>query len=232
MLGTRDRSISCSRVIQAPPATVLEAIGRVFPSPPYGLKLRDTVGGHPLDGGILVFNVPMLRSVIFAFDGVKSMFSHRMTQLELEQLHVALKPLGSPVSSCEVTVSGDLRRGLRKAWTVDKWVSALVGSAGAAAGAGIGLTVALGPLAAAVAAGGAAVAGGLSMAGCKWGYGYALRKGRAELEGMLAALEGDMHAASVFGTASFSADGSGRLAAGSGDPGALPGASSSARPAS
>ncbi len=206
MLGTRDRSISCSRVIGATPSAVLESIGRVFTAPPYGLKLRDTVGGHPLDGGVLVFNVHQLRSVIVAFDGISSMFNHRLTQLELEQLHVALKPLGSPVAGCEVTVSGDLRRGLRKAWTVDKWISGFVGSAGAAAGAGIGLTVALGPLAAAVAVGGAAIAGGMSLAGCRWGYGYALRKGRTELEQMLAALEGDLHAASVFGTAA-SADG-------------------------
>ena len=214
MLGTRDRSLACSRVIQATPAMVLEAIGRVFPALPYELKLRDTVGGHPLDGGILVFNVPMLRSIVVAFDGARGLFSHRMTQLELEQLHVALKPLGSPVSACEVTISGDLRRGLRKAWTVDKWISGLAGSVGAAAGAGLGLTVALGPLAAAVALGGAAVAGGLSLAGCRWGYVYALRNARTELEQMLAALEGDLHAASVFGTASSSDAGSRRLSGG------------------
>ncbi len=223
MLGTRDRSISCSRVIPATPAAVLEAIGRVFPALPYGLKLRDTVGGHPLDGGILVFNVPMLRSAIVAFDGARGLFSHRMTQLELEQLHVALKPLGAPVTGCEVTVSGDLRRGLRKAWTVDKWVTSLAGSAGAAAGAGLGLTVALGPFAAMVAVGGAALAGGLSLAGCRWGYGHALRQGRTELEGLLAALEGDLHSASVFGTSPSPAAGSRRLSAGPGDPGARPG---------
>jgi hypothetical protein len=124
--------------------TLLEAMGRVFTAPPYGLKLRDTVGGHPLDGGILVFNVQLLRSVIVAFDDARSMFNYRLTQLELDQLHVALNPLGSPVAGCEVTVSGELRRGLRKAWTVDKGISSFAGFAGAAAGAGIGLTIALG----------------------------------------------------------------------------------------
>ncbi len=111
MLGTRDRSISTARVIQATPKAVLEAIGRVLTAPPYGLKLRDTVGGHPLDGGVLVFDVSLLRNVIVAFDGVLSMFRYRMTQIEVEQLHLALKPLGTPASGCEVTVSGDLRRG-------------------------------------------------------------------------------------------------------------------------
>ena len=216
MLGTRDRSISSSRVIRAAPKEVLEAIGRVLTAPPYGLKLRDTVGGHPLDGGVLVFDVSLLRNVIVAFDGVLSMFRYRMTQLEIEQLHVALKPVGSPTSGCEVTVSADLRRGLRKAWLVDKWVTGVVGLVGAAAGAGIGLTIALGPLAAAVAATGALVAGGASLAGCRWGYRYALKKGRVELEGMLTALGGDLRAASVFGTPPPAA--AHRLPPGSGDP--------------
>ena len=219
MLGTRDRSISSSRVIRAAPKEVLEAIGRVLTAPPYGLKLRDTVGGHPLDGGVLVFDVSLLRNVIVAFDGVLSMFRYRMTQLEIEQLHVALKPVGSPTSGCEVTVSADLRRGLRKAWLVDKWVTGVVGLVGAAAGAGIGLTIALGPLAAAVAATGAVVAGGASLAGCRWGYRYALKKGREELEGMLTALGGDLRAASVFGTPPPAA--AHRLPPGSGDPNAL-----------
>ncbi len=125
-------------MIQATPKAVLDAIGRVLTAPPYGLKLRDTVGGHPLDGGVMVFDVSLLRNVIVAFDGVLSMFRYRMTQIEVEQLHVALKPLGSPTSRCEVTVSGDLRGGLRKNWTVDRWLSG-DGSGRWACGGGIGV---------------------------------------------------------------------------------------------
>jgi len=167
----------------------------------------------------MVFDVSLLRNVIVAFDGVLSMFRYRMTQLEIEQLHVALKRVVTPTSGCEVTVSGDLRRGLRKAWLVDKWVTGVVGLVGAAAGTGLGLTVALGPMAAALAAAGAMVAGGASLAGCRWGYRYALRKGREELEGMLTAVAGNLRAASVFGTPP--PGDAHRLSAGSSDPNAL-----------
>lgn len=223
MLGTRERSISTSRVIQATPKEVLEAIGRVLIAPPYGLKLRDTVGGHPLDGGVLVFDISLLRNVIVAFDGVLSMFRYRMTQIEVEQLHVALKPLGTPTSGCEVTVSGDLRRGLRKNWTFDKWLGGGFGLIGGGAGTGVGLTLGLGPLAAAVAVGGAALFGGITLAAYRWSYRYALRKGREELDGMLVAVEGNLRAASVFGTPPPAA--AHRLPPGSGDPNVLLGGS-------
>jgi hypothetical protein len=97
----------------------------------------------------------------------------------------------------------------------------VLGLVGAAAGTGLGLTIALGPMAAAVAAAGAAVAGGASLAGCRWGYRYAVRKGREELEGMLRAVAGNLRAASVFGSPP-PADAH-RLLPGSGGPGALPG---------
>ena len=60
MLGTTDRSISVSRVISASPKTTLQLIGRTFTAPPYSLKVRETVNGHPLDGGIIRFEVPNL----------------------------------------------------------------------------------------------------------------------------------------------------------------------------
>jgi predicted Ser/Thr protein kinase len=225
MLGTRERSISSSRVIQATPRAVLEAIGRVLTAPPYGLKLRDTVGGHPLDGGVLVFDISLLRNVIVAFDGVLSMFRYRMTQIEVEQLHVALKPLGTPTSGCEVTVSGDLRGGLRKNWTFDRWLSGSLGVVGGAIGTAAGVALALGPLAAAAAAsavlfgaGGAVLFGGTTLGLYRLSYRYALRKAREELDGMLVAVEGNLRAASVFGTPPPAAH---RLPAGSGDPNSL-----------
>lgn len=203
MLGTRDRSISCSRVIGATPKAVLESIGRVCTAHPYGLKLRDTVGGHPLDGGILVLDVPLIRTGQVATNPgvVLSMFSYRMTQIEVEQLHVALKPVGTPTSGCEVTVFGDLRRGLRKNWVVDKWIAGVAALGGGALGTAIGLAaLSLGTLAAVPAAAGAVIFGGISLGGYRWSYRHALREARKELEELLAAVEGNLRAASVFGT--------------------------------
>ncbi|HEX5004399.1 MAG TPA: serine/threonine-protein kinase [Gemmatimonadales bacterium] len=202
MLGTRERSLSCARVIPAPPKAVLESIGRVCPGDPFVLRLRTTVGGHPLDGGILVFDVPKQHSAAFVMTPT-ILFCHRMAQLGVEQLNMALKPTGYPAGGCEVTVSADLRPGLRKAWLIDRWVSGVAGLGGAGAGAAVAL-VGVSPLGAAavsaVALAGAGVFSGVSFALVRWGYRYALRKGREQLEGILAALEGDLHAISVFGS--------------------------------
>ena len=66
MLGVTDRSISVSRVIKASPKATLQLIGRVFTAGPYHLKVRETVNGHPLDGGILRFDIPNLYKAVSA----------------------------------------------------------------------------------------------------------------------------------------------------------------------
>lgn len=60
LLGTRARSVSVARTIPASAREVLEAVGRVFPETPFFLSFRETVGGHPIDGGVMVFNVKLL----------------------------------------------------------------------------------------------------------------------------------------------------------------------------
>jgi len=202
MLGTRDRSISYTRVIKATPRMVLETIGRVFTIHPFSLKLRDTVGGHPLDGGIMVFDVPMFRSgqLVLSETPAVSMFSYRMTQMDVDQLNVVLKPVGSPAGACEVTLYGDLRKGLRKNWLADRWISGTAALGGAAAGTAVGLAaLSLGALATLTGAGGAALLGGISLAWYRWMYRGALRKSLAELERLVGAVEGNLRAASVFG---------------------------------
>jgi hypothetical protein len=49
--------VSTSRVFREPPRVVLEALGRTLLAHPYGFVLRDTLGGHPLDGGVPVFTI-------------------------------------------------------------------------------------------------------------------------------------------------------------------------------
>lgn len=202
MLGTRDRSISHSRVVRASPKAVLETIGRIFTVHPFSLTLRETVGGHPLDGGIMVFDVPMFRSgqsVVNDSAGVGSL-GYRMTQIEVKQLNVVLKPVGSPADACEITISGDLRRGMRKNWTIDKFVSIAAALGGAASGGAIGISaLSLGAIASAPALAGAGLLGGASLVTYRWVYRYALRKSYTELEGMISAVERDLRAASVFG---------------------------------
>ncbi|MEO8451300.1 MAG: serine/threonine-protein kinase [Gemmatimonadota bacterium] len=206
MLGTRDRSISVSRVIRARPKAVLEAIGRVFTVHPFSLKLRDTVGGHPLEGGILVFDVPLIRFRSDQMVGNRgrayTLFSYRLTQIDLDRLNVVIKPLGPPAEACEVTAYGDLRRGLSKNWRIDKWITGVASLGGAGAGAAVGLSALASTAVAALAAtGGAVVFGAAALGWYRWLYRSTLGKSRAELEKLLAAIDADLRAASVFGIA-------------------------------
>jgi hypothetical protein len=56
VLGSKRQALSSSRMIAAPAREVLQEVGRVLRGSPYGLILRETVGGHPLDGGVIVFD--------------------------------------------------------------------------------------------------------------------------------------------------------------------------------
>jgi serine/threonine protein kinase len=56
-LGTTERSLGVSHVVPAPPARALRALGVVLQQAPYELRLRETVGAHPLDGGVIVFDL-------------------------------------------------------------------------------------------------------------------------------------------------------------------------------
>ncbi|MEO8636382.1 MAG: serine/threonine-protein kinase [Gemmatimonadales bacterium] len=200
MLGTSARSISVSRVIRGSPRAVLEALGRVFPARPYLMSLRDTVGGHPLDGGVLVFTVPnMMKNMMTGSTEEYTPFTYRMYGLELYQLNVTLRPLAGG-GGCEVTVYGDLRSGLRKNLKTDKWIAGVVATIAGGIGTAVGAAgLALGGLAVVPGIAAAAALGGGSLLWYRWLYRYSLRKGTEELEGLLSAIEGVLRSQSVFG---------------------------------
>lgn len=198
-LGTDQRTINVAGAVAGTPREVLETIGRVFPAFPYQLELRDTVGGHPLDGGVMVFSVPRLSTgQTVGAQGI-SMFAYRMTQIELHLLNVTVRPL--PQGGTEVRCYGDLRPGLKRNWSASKTiasVSGLLGAGGAAA-------VALGPmaLAGALAIGpalfGAAALGGGALGWYRWLYRHALRNASAQFEELIARLDAERRAKAVFG---------------------------------
>jgi serine/threonine protein kinase len=200
-LGTSERSISVSRVIRGSSKNVLEAIGRVMPARPYLLTFKDTVGGHPLDGGVLVFTVPnMMKGMGTGSAESYTPFTYRMYQLELFQLNVTLRPVPGGASACEVTVFGDLRPGLHKNLKTDHWIAGTLGAAGGFVGGAAGATgLALGALAFLPAVAAAGVLGAGSLAWYRWLYRHALRKGTEELEAMLAALETHLRSQQLFG---------------------------------
>jgi len=202
LLGTSARSLSVSRIIRGAPKAVLEAIGRVLPARPYLLSFKDTVGGHPLDGGVLVFSVPnMMKGMGTGAAEHYTTFTYRMYQLELFQLNVTLRPVqGQPGGACEVTVYGDLRPGLHKNLRANKWIAMVLAGGGGVLSAAIGAkALTLGALAMLPAVAGVAVLGAASLVGYRWLYRHALKKSTEELEGMLQALETHLRSQQLFG---------------------------------
>ena len=198
LLGTRARSISVARTIPAPIKDVLETMGRVFPETPFFLTFRETVGGHPVDGGVMIFNVKPIN----AADPSYTPFMYRMAQLALPQLSVTVRALGGPVPATEVSVYGDLRPGLAKNLKWD-WGFTGVAAGGSAAisgmvgvfGAGLGLLAAL------PAVGVAALMGAGTLRWYRWLYRRGLEKATDELESLLLAIESRIRGQSLFGEA-------------------------------
>jgi len=197
-LGSSQRSISVSRVIRAAPARVLEALGRIAPGHPYGMRFIETQGGHPLDGGILLFDLPgFLSGTLVSPKGV-SMFGYRMEQLELRRVQVRLHALAGD-GGTEIVIYGDLRPGVRANYRFSRWWT---GGSGAIGG-GIGFAAAMkaGLAAAALAlpvAGGVLAVGALGFVSYRYMFRDALRKATEELDGLLIAIDRDLRSLAVF----------------------------------
>ena len=198
MLGTEVRTISVVATVAGTPPEVLAAIGQLFGQFPYLLVLKDTVGGHPLDGGVLVFTIPQLTMGASMGTQGMSMFSYRMTALDLKLLNVTIRPL--PQGGTEVRCYGDLRPGLRKNWAFDKGIASVTGLTGATLGGAVGAGLGLGALAAlpALAAGG--LLGGMALGWYRWLYRYSLRKATEQLDELLGQLGGQLRSQVVFGS--------------------------------
>ncbi|HWA17324.1 MAG TPA: serine/threonine-protein kinase [Gemmatimonadales bacterium] len=201
LLGTSERSVSVSRIIKASPRVVLEAIGQLFPARPYHMTFTETVGGHPLDGGVLVFTVPNLMAGMgMGAASTYSSFTYMMYSIDLFQLNVTLHAVQGATPATEVTVYGDLRSGMRKNLKFDGWIAGFLALCGGAGGTVVGLAaLGLGSLAVAPAVAGAGLLGGASMMGYRWLYRRGLRKAVEELEGLLAGIEGHLRSQDIFG---------------------------------
>ena len=199
-LGSSQRSISVSRVIRAAPARVLEALGRIAPGHPYGMRFIEMQGGHPLDGGILLFDVPgFVTGQLVSAQGL-SMFGYRMEQIELRRVQVRLHALAGDAGT-EISIYGDLRPGVRANYRFSRWWTAGSG----VIGGGIGFSAAMhAGLAAATLAlpvtGGVLAAGALGFMGYRYMFRHALKKAMQELDGLLISIDRDtFRSLAVFG---------------------------------
>ena len=209
-LGTAERSLSVSLVVPASPARTLRALGVVLQQAPYELQLRETVGAHPLDGGVIVFGFTgavvggMNASGGGAGAGAVNAYWMRTQQvLEARLLQVTLRATPGDPRRTEVTVTCDLRPGVRANMRVSQGLAGTVGSltgfftgAVLAKGAAVALSTAvLGP---AVAVGLATV--GVSLAVYRRIYPGIVDKARGEILGALEAVAAAVQSEDVFGT--------------------------------
>ena len=198
LVRTNERSITVSRVIRAQASKVLLSLGRVFQTAPFDLQLHETIGPHPLDGGILVFDVPKMKN-----DGTTAWTATRYSCF-IKQIRVTLHRVPNDSNACEVTIHGDLRRGVRSR---TKWGAALGGLT----------TVVGGALSTIVAAKSTGIAGlvGVALGAAGWAatllvggaiaLGYAstfpraFKRTEAEFDAALRAIERALFSNEVFG---------------------------------
>ncbi len=194
LLGTTQRSLAVSRPFRFAPRLVLAALGRTLQAHPYGLELQETVGGHPLDGGVLVFSIP---------DMVAGDYRWKWTRygVYVRELRVTIAALPGDPRGCEVTVHLDLRHGLGA-----NIAGYGIGIGGSAA-VGSGVSAAVGTKAFALA--GATLAAPVLAAGMLLGIGayaasgalyrWEIGKTSGEVERALAAVDAAMRAIDIFG---------------------------------
>ena len=183
LLGTDVRRMDVKRTISAPPEQVLDAMQKVFPNHPYHLTLRDTIGENPLDGAVLVFEVPGMTG------GFYTSFTYRMSISDLKELRLVLRPRDEGQRT-DVTVNIPLGRSRKINWMAGH---ALPGGGALLGGIGGVITAKVAALTGALVAAPIA-AGALGMAAVgHWGmraaYRGGLRKGREEVEALLKSVE-------------------------------------------
>ena len=133
------------------------------------------VPGTPQD----LFDVPQLVMGSVGGEGL-SMFSYRMTGIELRGLNVTVRPVTS--GGTEVRCYGDLRSGMWGNWKISKGIASVMGALGGGFGGAIAVGVA-------------------SLGWYRWLYRYRLRKATDELNQMLGQLGRHLRSQAVFGPA-------------------------------
>jgi hypothetical protein len=195
LFGTTQRTVSVNRVFRYPPRIVLQALGRALQAAPFSLELRDTLGGHPLDGGVLVFALPAMTG------DTNYKWSYTRYGTFVPEVRVTLAGVPGDPRACEVSMHADLRRGINANLAAYGAFAAGGGVLGSVAGVAIGKqvlalvgTALFGP-----AIGGALVLGvGVIVAAgpvYRWGIG----KTSDEMDDALAAVDSSIRSLDIFG---------------------------------
>ncbi|NNC65996.1 MAG: hypothetical protein HKN84_14525 [Gammaproteobacteria bacterium] len=197
-LGTPEDRVTVTRVIRAGKEKVLEAMERIFPKEPFNLQLLEVIGDDQnLADSTLIFKVPQVEQALTGAG--LNMFAYRMSIADLNRMTVTFHSIDE--ERTEVSVQLDLKYGK---WRNLKLGASLAGASGLFAGfigfaiamkktalgilgaTGIGLTAAL-------------VLGLISYFGFRLAYRSGLRKGRNEMEDLLALLDVNTRTGGGFG---------------------------------
>jgi serine/threonine protein kinase len=196
LFGTSQRTLSVTRRYSASPRAVLQVLGRSLQAAPWSLSLSDTLGGHPLDGGVLVFQLPAM---------VDGNYKWTWTRygLYVPELRVSLAQAPGSAKACEVTIHVSLREGL----TPNITGYSLIATGGGTLTGFIGALIAKKAMLLA----GAALAGSALAAGVLTGvallalagplYRWEIRKTEAELQAALASVDAALRSIDIFGDA-------------------------------
>lgn len=141
-LGTAERSLELSRVVDCAPSEVYTAMQRVLPAHPWSLTLRD-ISGDALAGGVMVFDVPAL---VWTFSSHVTPLAYNAECVDVQQLLMTLRPVttneGRP--GTEILVRTGLQRSVRRNFTAARWVTGVTASIGGIFGAALGTGAGLG----------------------------------------------------------------------------------------
>jgi hypothetical protein len=184
LLGTDERILLRSRVVQAPVEKVLHVLGRVAVAHPFLLEMSEGPRVHPLQGGALHYKIPPMSEDP---SGYRWMYLRYGVGVE----HVAITIASRGAAESEVCVRGSLQRGRRN----NVIAAAVVGALVAATATAVALTPLGLPLAALI---GTTTTGVL---GVSWGptYRWSKRRAERELDEFLAAIDTGLYALEVFG---------------------------------
>jgi predicted Ser/Thr protein kinase len=198
LLGTSQRSLSVSRIINGSPARVLREVGTLFQREPFSLQLREIIGGHPLDGGVMVFDLPGSTGLGVTVSTTSKWVNTRQA-LEARQVQLTLRPVGN--DRTEMSMFVDLRSGIKPNAAAAGVLTGILGGIGGVVGSAIGIKIG-GLVLAAVAppaALGFVALGGATAMWYRWLYPRCVDKAAAEMMDALNAVEGSLRSEEVFG---------------------------------
>ncbi len=184
-LGTPEERMTVTRVIRASKDQVLEAMQRIFPQEPFNLQLIEAVGDDSnLADSSLIFKVPQVEQAVSS--GGINVFAYRMSIADLNRMTVTLHSIDE--QRTEVSIQLDLTFGKWRNFKYGAWIAGVFGGFFGFLALAIGLKkLAIGLIGV---LGIAAITSAAVGYGSYWAYRFAyrsgLRKGRREMEDLLA----------------------------------------------